>query len=218
MKLIAIDFDGTLVDSFKIIDVCFTKVFNDFHKEIPIDGFRSFLGPSEEGICLKAFGPIEGEKAFKDYIKYYKEFHKQCIPPIDSRLRDLLYKIKQSGIHLILLTGRSLITCKISLDILGLDPSIFEKIYSGSKYGVNKCDSLAQVLKDYNLKNEDIIYIGDSLRDIESCRNADVKIISVNYYHTANLEKLEANNPNMVCKTIDELVKKVDQIIKDSKK
>ncbi len=202
-KIVAFDFDGTICDSFQSLLICFHHVFNDFNVNISDDEVRSHLGSNEEGICKKLFPYDDYEEAFHDYLRYYEALHDSIMPNIDNKLRDLLMYLKDKT-HLVLVTGRHVLTTQISLKKLHLE-NIFEKIYAGSIIGPNKDASFHQIMQDYNVKNTDILYIGDSKKDILFCRQMGIEIISVNYYKTAKLEDLEALNSGNVCKSIDEL-------------
>ena len=69
---------------------------------------------------------------------------------------------------------------------------------------------LKKFLKDFNLKKSEVIYIGDEIRDVESCKKVGIKMIGVSW----GLHKVEALKKNGV----DYIVKKpleILQIIKN---
>lgn len=208
MKVVAFDFDGTISNTFKSLNFCFEKVYRDFNRPFDEETLRSVLGANEEGICMKLF-PTDYKKAFEDYVRYYKEYHTELVPPVDNKIFELLKEIKNDKrYHLVLLTGRHQLTTEISFDKLNLN-GIFEKEYYGSIQGPNKVESFKKLFVDYCCKPEDVLYIGDSSKDVLACREVNVKIISANYYNpmcTVNLIKL---NPNYLCQSVEKMVEEV---------
>lgn len=205
------DFDGTLADSFSLIMKCFLTVFHNHGLQITKEGVDKYFGPSEEGILINVFGEEEGKKIFFDkYLPFYKKYHQEYLPSIDKSIISILDYLKSKDIPIILLTGRSSESCDISLKFLKLD-QYFMKIYTGSIHGINKPDSFKKLMKDLNVKAENLLYIGDSLKDVESCRSVGVKIISVAYYNLNKYDDLNRLNPSMVVKSPDELFSKIKE-------
>ncbi len=210
-KVIAFDFDGTLADSFASLNECFKKVFADFNVNVSEVELHQSLGCNEEGICRKIFGVSKFEDAFQDYLKYYNQYHDQYISNIDPKLKDYLYSIKDKC-HLILITGRHKLTSEISFEKFGIE-DLFEKCYFGNSTAPNKVENFYLALKDFGVENKDLIYIGDSTRDVLFARTANIDIISANYYHTADPKMLEHLNQGNVCYTIDQLIEKINKVL-----
>jgi phosphoglycolate phosphatase-like HAD superfamily hydrolase len=198
-KVIAFDFDGTIIDSFPLINTAFEKTFHQYGKNLTIDQFDFLWGPNEKGSLKRVFFD-DYEKPYKSFLEFYDNLHNEFLPPIDIRLMNILNKLKEEpSIHLVLLTGRGEETTSITFDKFKLH-GLFEKCYFGSEIKSNKEDNFLQIQKDYNVSNEDILYIGDSLADIRHCFNQGIDIISVNYYSTEDKSKLEEKNSgNVIC-------------------
>lgn len=205
MKACIFDFDGTLADSFPLINDAYMKVFACYGIKVDEHNIHQFFGPSEDGAFIKALGRGKGLKAFKDYLDIYEKEHDEFIKPIDPRILSVLKSVKAKGFLLLLVTGRSRESKDISFRHLHIPSDLFAKVYCGSPEGVNKGESFKKAEEDYSLKPEDILYVGDSKRDILSCREAGVSLLSVNYYHTALLSYLEKNNPGRVVEDVDGL-------------
>lgn len=208
MKILAFDFDGTLTNSFPMIVRILTELYAERGMKKTQEDFTPLWGPDEKGICLRAFGEKEGPKAYQEYLTLYAKYHDEYIKGLTPGMEDLLKELKKKGVKLLLVTGRSLPSTEISFERLHLE-GIFDRIYVGSITGVNKPESLLQAERDYNIKPEDLVYVGDSLKDVESCRKAGVKLLSVSFNHTADVKKLEAANPGNVCHSVGELRKKI---------
>ena len=57
---------------------------------------------------------------------------------------------------------------------------IFDFIHSEENI-LGKGKALGNLLKTHRLKNNEVIYVGDEVRDIEACKENGVKIISVTW-------------------------------------
>lgn len=210
-KVIAFDFDGTLSDSFQSLTECFHRVFKDFNVNVSDQELHQSLGCNEEGICRKIFGADKFEEAFKVYLNYYKQLHDEYVSCIDPKLKEYLYSIKDKC-NLILITGRHKLTTEVSFEKFGTT-DLFEKCYFGNNTAPNKVENFYKAMADYNISNKDIIYIGDSCRDVVFARQANIDIISVNYYHTAEPNMLEHLNPNNVAYSIDQLIEMINKVL-----
>lgn len=204
-KIVAFDFDGTLAQSFPLIVDCFLKTLDKYGLKMAESELGKYYGSTENGMLAQLLGKEKGKQAFKDYCELYKQEHSSLLPSFDKDLLAILNKIKSTNnFHLVLITGRSRPTANISLKEFGID-KMFEKVYCGSYYGVNKPTSIRKCLEHFSADKKDMIYIGDSIKDISSCFKAGIELISANYFHTASLEKLLQGNPGRVARTINDL-------------
>ena len=120
IKLISFDFDGTLADS---VDFClevFDIIFKKYMKEkAPSreDIFGCF-GMNEEGVLRHFMGEDYKEEYMKEFAEYHKELHGKMCPDVFSHIREFLDFLKEKGVILTILTGRSAMTANISLEYL----------------------------------------------------------------------------------------------------
>ena len=208
IKLVAFDFDGTLANTLGLFNKSFEYVFNKMQNTgFPEDFLRHFSA-CEERVCSYYF-PNETERAFSYYLEAYTKNFKEMLPSIDPRFERIFKKIKDNNSHLVILTGRSKETLNISLDLWGIQ-SYFENKYCGGKGVKNKAQNFRKLFSDFKINSSEVLYIGDSYKDIVSCRSVGVDIISVNYYDTAIYKTLEENNPGKVVRDIADLESKLD--------
>ncbi len=73
--------------------------------------------------------------------------------------------------------------------------------------------NLAKLCLDYAVNSDEVVYIGDSVADVVSCKIAKVDIFSVTFHHTYSYERLVKANPGKVCETVDELENKLFESI-----
>ena len=199
------DFDGTLADSDLLEQTTMVEtVRRYFDKDFPSERIFSYYGPTEDGILRKILPQDKIEEGLSFFFDYYRQRQDDLLVPFDGII-PLLEDIKKHGKSLFLLTGRSRRTLDMSLDRMGLR-DFFQSYYTGSLDGVNKTENMSTLLKEHSLDKEKVLYIGDTLADVDSMKKAGVDLLSAGYSHdVAYRWKLEEANPGNVVSTIDEL-------------
>lgn len=177
--IVAFDFDGTLANSFKLVHTSLLEVIKKYNKNYTEDELNHYFGPSEDGIIYNILGN-KNKADFYDYLLAYNKYHNELLPSLNRGALTLLKELKKKGITIVLLTGRTLESTLISLTYFGLN-NMFDSIYYGDESGVIKDKNFLKLEKDYNVEAKDIVYIGDSLKDVESCKTANVKLLSINF-------------------------------------
>ncbi len=195
VKVVAFDFDGTLANSFDLVNKCIVKVLKEFNVNISEEEFYKVYGPTERGIFINLTDENKGKLMFDRYMELYKNYHDEYLNKLHDGVVEVLNYLKEKGVTVVLLTGRSYESTVVSLDKFKLN-NTFKKIYTGSDKGVNKPDNFKQLFKDFNVTNEECIYIGDSLKDIKSCKEVGIKILSISINDgESRLDQLKENNP-----------------------
>jgi phosphoglycolate phosphatase-like HAD superfamily hydrolase len=220
IRCIAFDFDGTLVDSFPLVNLTMVETLRRCGiNEASVPFLDPYWGPTEKGIFEEILGKEQGERAyFGIYLPLYEKRHEELLPPLDSNILAVLKSLKgRKDVRTVLLTGRNLETLEISLNRTGLYP-YFEKFYSGSDTGVNKPENLLHVEKDFGLRADEILYVGDSVSDCFSCLKAGVPLLSVNYFRTEKYEELQKYNPGRVISKTVELGKEIGEALSYGRK
>ncbi|WP_243467692.1 HAD-IA family hydrolase [Acetivibrio straminisolvens] len=172
------DFDGTIVDSIGIG----LEIYNEIAEECnlkklnPSDLIELGKRPIVEkcnvlGISLTQI-PFLAHKVnekFKENISKIKVF---------DRMKEVLYTLEKEKYSLHIISSNTESTIKAVLQRNDLD--IFKGIYS-SKNIFGKHHIINTFIKKNGLDKSNIVYIGDELRDVEACKKAKVKIISVTW-------------------------------------
>ncbi len=195
VKVVAFDFDGTLANSFDLVNKCIVEVLKEYNVNISEEEFYKVYGPTERGIFINLTDEDKGKMMFERYMELYKLYNDKYLTKLHDGVDKVIEYLKDNGIKVVLLTGRSYESTMVSLEKFNL-LNTFEKIYSGSDSGVNKPDNFKKIFKDFNINNNECIYIGDSLKDIKSCKEVGVKILSISINDgESRLEQLKENNP-----------------------
>lgn len=196
------DFDGTLADS---KDVAF-KIYNELAEEHNYKKIKKSEIPeiSRASIVEKckmlnvpkfklAFLFYEATKRFKEHILNINLF---------DGIKEVVDILNNEDFNLVVVSSNSEDAIK---EILHRnDVHVFTNIFS-SKNLFGKHKTINNYIKKNNLKREDIIYVGDELRDIDSCKKSGVKIISVSWGFDSP-ELLMNNKPDYLVNTPREIV------------
>lgn len=206
--IVAFDFDGTLAQSFSLCDECFFEACRYGGKNLTKEGIRDLFGPTEEGIIKKIFGDETYKPIFEYYLKIYAQKHEEFLPKLTPGALTTLKYLKKHNVTMVFLSGRSFKTWEYSKKFFALD-GYFDKEYLGSLDGVNKPENLKKVMEDFNVKKEDIIYIGDSMQDIKSSSSVGVTILSLVYRKPKKYEFFKTLNPNNVYTNFGDILKRL---------
>lgn len=172
------DFDGTLAQTFEAILEILRPMSKDFGldaiSEKDIKEFR------EKGArwMIKEF-KIPLIKILKIGKKVRKDLYKD-IANLSSfvGLKEVLRELKKRKYGLGILTSNSKDNVKRFLQKNDLD--FFEFIYSDSSlFGKDKV--LKKLLKNFNLKSEEVVYFGDEIRDVQAALKLNIKMVAVSW-------------------------------------
>lgn len=185
------DFDGTIADSFDITVESINKTALKF-KIDPI--------PFSEKELLRGY-------SFIDLIKKY-QVPKYKVPLMAASVRNMHNQVIQ-GCNIIEGMAEIIIALGGEYNIYILSSNskkniekFFRKypevrsqisdIFSVSSF-FGKHRGLAKLLKKLSLSKDEVVYIGDELRDVEACEKIDLEIISVTWGFNTS-EKLQSVN------------------------
>jgi phosphoglycolate phosphatase len=91
---------------------------------------------------------------------------------------EVLNEIRKQGIKTGVLTSQSIENAKNFLTNNNLGEADF--IYSENNiFGKEK--SLKKMLKDQELSPDEVVYVGDEIKDVKSCQNVEIKILAVSW-------------------------------------
>ena len=180
IKTIIFDFDGVIADTIpytlektvailkndfsvkrpanEIVDIIRSRSFREIIKELKIPLFKLPF------IVSKINESQEELNKIIDTIK--------VIPGIKA----LLNNLKDRGFDLVVISSNIEKNVKEFLRINGI--KTFSYIDCGSHI-LGKSGAIKNFLKSKNLKNSEVIYVGDEIRDIEASHKVGIKIISV---------------------------------------
>lgn len=202
IKVIIFDFDGTLADTIDILLSITNRLSAEF-------GFKS--ATKEELAQLSNLTSWQilrysGISLFKFplLIRKLKAELRSEIPKIELfvGIKEVLLELKNLGFQLGIITSNSQENVLASLEMNGLQDT-FNFIYSGSTFGKHKV--INRWLRIENINPEEVVYVGDEIRDIDAARKTGIKVIAVSWGFNSQ-EVLAAHHPDFLIKRPQELL------------
>lgn len=201
-KYVFFDFDGTLADTEEVNFVIYQKLAEKYNlRNITIDE----LGHIKKMSAKELMAYVELKKRYlpfmlkrgKNLLKQDMKNIKPCKPDILSTVAEL----KKMGIKTAIITTNSKTNVEMFLE--KNDAYIFDFIASASMFG--KETKMRRIMKKEKLRNDEVLYVGDEIRDINAAKNAGIHIASVGWgYNT--IESLKKNNPDYLVMEPSDLI------------
>lgn len=201
-KYVFFDFDGTLADTEEVNFVIYQKLAEKYNlRNITIDE----LGHIKKMSARELMAYVELKKRYLPFLlKRGKNLLKQDIrniKPCKIDIFDTILQIKDMGIQIAIITTNSKINVKMFLEAHDVD--VFDFIASSSMFG--KEAKMKKIIKKEKLNVNDVLYVGDEIRDIHAAKNTGVDIASVAWgYNT--VESLKKQKPNYLIYEPSELI------------
>ena len=207
-KVIIFDFDGTLADTIDILLSITNRLSAEF-------GFKS--ATKEELAQLSNLTSWQilrysGISLFKLplLIRKLRAELRSEIPTVQlfAGIKEVLQELKNLGFQLGIITSNSRENVLVSLETNGLQGT-FTFIYSGSTFGKHKV--INRWLKREHINPEEVVYVGDEIRDIDAARKTGIKVIAVGWGFNSR-EALAAHNPDFLIERPQELIEIMSQM------
>lgn len=208
IQTVIFDFDGTLADTLPLVYHSFQTVFKTFDDKILTDEqVKAMFGPAEPDIIKKNLENDDIEAAIELYFNTYSEEHDQYVL-FNGDINSMLIALKEEGLKLGIVTGKSQRGLDISLKQLGMEKQFDYKI-SGDDVSEPKPDpeGIFKVLSHFDQEKHHAIFLGDSDADIQAGLRAEVLTIGVQWLPNIQTSQF-SDQP-------DEIYGKVDQFIRD---
>jgi phosphoglycolate phosphatase len=212
--LIIFDLDGTLIDSARDLVIATNQTRAHFGlPPLEAEVIQSYVGNGAEKLVQRALGWHASEelvaKALSYFVKYYRGHalaHTRLYPGVKKAIEQLA----AHGHTLAVLTNKPV---KISRDIvagLGLGPH-FARIYGGDSFAQKKPDpiGITTLMEETANHREETWMVGDSGVDVETARNAKVRVCGVAWGFQP--ESLKTHRPDILVLEPRELLKALER-------
>lgn len=197
IKLIAFDLDGTIGDTIPMCIRAFKKAVTPYIRhELSEEEIIQTFGLNEEGMIKQAAGR-NWERALDDFYLYYTQMHEMCPHPFEG-IMSLIRKLRENAVLTALITGKGEKSCSITLHQFGMN-HCFDVIETGSPDKNRKSEAIRNLLERFRLQPDEMLYIGDTLSDVRSCKEAGVTCLSAAWAQdTPGEDLLSVNAGNIV--------------------
>jgi len=201
-KYVFFDFDGTISDTEKIN----FKIFEQL-----ADMYKIRRISYEELVNIKKMSArqlidyLEVKKHKLPFIlRRGKKLLKQNIENVGlckKNFVDIVKALKENGVKVAIITTNSKNNVASFLDNHAID--CFDFIISSSMFGKER--KIRKVMRKENLGSNDVLYVGDEIRDITAAKLSNIKIASVSWgYNT--VESLLKHKPDYMLNDPSELI------------
>lgn len=207
MTTVIFDFDGTIADTLPFMRKRMLKLIKemkvtDLPDNVIIEKIRSKSYPE----LMKEFKiswlklPFILSKVYQAQMDFYNEIAKTKLFP---GIEETLEKLQKKGFQLGILSSNMKENIDKFIKVKKLE--MFDFVYC-EKNIFGKDKAILRLLKEHGLNKDEVIYIGDEVRDIEACKKAGVKIISVSWGFN-NKENLCSHHPDYLIDKPEEILK-----------
>lgn len=188
MKACIFDLDGTLTDTLESLAFSVKETLKEMGlPQITTDECRSFVGNGARYLmerALEAAGDRELSRIEEGMEVYGRIFDENCtylVTPYEG-ITETLKQMKDKGIKLAVLSNKPhQQTKKVVERIFGED--VFDCV-QGQKEGIARKpdpDGIYRLLEEMQAGREECLYVGDSEVDVETGRNAGVRMVGVSW-------------------------------------
>lgn len=211
IKLLIFDLDGTLLNTLEDLTDSTNYALKKFNfPQRTINEVRNFVGNGVAKLIERAIPNGRENENFEDCLEVFKQNYAENMnnktSPYEG-IMDLLKELKSKNYKI------AVVSNKFDLAVKGLCARYFADLVDiaigeNEKAGIKKKpapDTVNQVLKNFNISNEEAIYIGDSEVDIMTAKNSNMDCISVTWGFK-DKEFLLANNAKIIVNSPDEII------------
>ena len=201
IKAVIFDFDGTLADSFPLAIECITELAKEKNANLNIKNFEKLKDKTIYDLIKHDFKISKYKLPF--YIKKIKEkmLTKDKKIKLFKGIKTIINKLEKKYKVYILSSNYE----QFIKDVLKKNKVNIDEVFpSSSIFGKSK--SINKLLKEKKLNKNEIIYVGDEIRDIEACKKINVKIISVTWGFNSK-KILEKYKPDYLIDEPKDLIK-----------
>lgn len=203
---IIFDLDGTLIESYEAIFLGLKECFQYFGREMFLfEDLKKYLRPDLETTLIQFFSPEEVLRGIPIMRKKYEEVYLDKTHFINGA-QEVLETLYSNGVTLGIASNKFGRFSRGALRHLGVS-GYFKSVIGAGDVPRNKPypDMIHTVLKEMNLPPEKVIFVGDTLTDIETGKQAgvDVYALPTGFYSKTELSQ---EKPRRLLKNLQDLV------------
>jgi len=206
---IIFDLDGTLIESYEAIYLGLKEYFQYFGKEIfPYSDLKKYLRADLEATLSQFFSPEEVFRGIPIIRKKYEEVYLDRTKFLNGA-KEVLKELHSNGVILGIASNKFGRFSRGALMHLGVS-DIFKSVIGAGDVPRNKPfpDMIQTSLKEMSLSPKQAVFVGDTLTDIETGKQAGVDVYALpTGFHSK--KELSQGKPRRLLKNLQELVQVV---------
>ncbi|WP_145037973.1 HAD family hydrolase [Paenibacillus sp. Y412MC10] len=207
IQAVLFDFDGTLADTLPLSFKAFRAVFLKYEGQrlTDVEIVQTF-GPTEEEIIANH---LSNSAHVDEAVEYYYEVFEQDFQKhvqVSEAVQDLIVKLSDLRIPMVIITGKSRRCLDICLRNLKLD-GYFAATITGDEVERSKPDpeGIFKAVQLLGLRTSDVVFVGDSDADIAAGKSAQVLTIGAHWFDTVQNAQF-AVEPDNIFTRPDQLI------------
>jgi HAD superfamily hydrolase (TIGR01549 family) len=206
IKGVIFDLDGTLIDSYQAIYLSFHYTYINLGLEpLSFDEVKRAVGLG----LGKTFSDLLGEERVSEALRLFREKYEEVYRQNTYLLpgaRKVLEALQERRMKLAIATNKLGRFSREIFQHLGMD-KLFVTILGDEDVLQNKPhpEMLLRALEKMALRNEEGVFIGDSLIDIQTGKNANVRVYAIPTGVTTR-EELEKAQPTLILNSLIDLL------------
>jgi len=208
---IIFDLDGTLIEAYGAIYLGLKEVFQQSGREIfPYDELKRYLKADLESTLHQFFSPEETQQNIPVMRKKYEEVYLYHTHFLDGA-KEVLETLYNCGAILGVASNKFGRFSRLALNHLKVS-SYFKSVIGAGDVPRNKPfpDMIYTALREMGLPPEEVVFVGDTLTDIETGKEAGVDVYALPMgFHTR--KELSQKKPKRILRNLKELTNLLDQ-------
>lgn len=205
-KVFVFDLDGTLIDSLEMINYCFNQTSQKYGlKPVEKEKFNYFLGDGPKILVRKSLDYLierdgldknevysKFDEIYEAYIDFYNNFN-DTKTKLYPNIRESLEELKRKNALLCICTNKTLPAAEKILNRL-FPKGFFDYVSALQDETKRKPNPylLDKIVDELKIKKKEIVYFGDTNTDIETCKNAKVTSVGVDWGFRPRQELIDA--------------------------
>jgi 2,3-diketo-5-methylthio-1-phosphopentane phosphatase/HAD superfamily hydrolase (TIGR01509 family) len=207
------DLDGTLIEAYEAIYLGLKETLQHFRREIfPFSDLRKYLRPDLETTLAQFFSPEEVLKGIPIMRGKYEEVYLDKTHFLDGA-REVLEALHSKETILGVASNKFGRFSRGALMHLGVS-DYFKSVLGAGDVPRNKPfpDMIHTALREMDLPPEEVVFVGDTITDIETGKQAGVDVYALPTGFHSKIE-LSQKKPRRILKNLRELVPLVNPVV-----
>lgn len=187
---IIFDVDGTLIDTFRLYLESYRHAVSEYIGYLPDPDEVISRRPSAERKFLEDWvGAERAAECHARMCEYYRALHAAWCDGMYDGVREMLTGLRSAGLPLGIVTGKGRKAWEITAE--HIDLGSFDAVVTEDDMGAPKPDpgGLLAAASALNLDPSDLVYVGDSLADLDAARAAGMLAAGVLWPKTDPLDR-----------------------------